>query len=54
MNKISFSYEYGDEKSLSYTTSSEDLFEILEDFEYFLKGAGFHFDGNIDIVGKNE
>jgi hypothetical protein len=31
-------------------TNSETLTDILAEFEQFLRGAGFHFDGQIDIV----
>jgi hypothetical protein len=29
---------------------AEDLSSILKEFQYFLKGAGFEFDGNIELV----
>lgn len=31
-------------------TMNETLGEIIEDFELFLKGCGFNFDGKLDIV----
>lgn len=37
-----------------YETMSETLPEILEDFELFLKGAGFNFDGRVDIVSLKD
>ena len=33
-----------------FETKNVELTEILTDFEQFLRGAGFHFDGNLDIV----
>ena len=29
---------------------ADDLTTMLENFEMFLRGAGFHFDGTIDVV----
>jgi hypothetical protein len=36
--------------TVTFMTNKEYLPEILEDFELFLRGAGFVFDGMIDIV----
>lgn len=36
------------------TTDAENLYEILSDFERFLKGSGFCFDGTVDIVEPEE
>ena len=30
--------------------NAETLDDILKEFEMFLRGAGFHFDGQLDIV----
>ena len=38
------------DSKVTFETNKETLPEILEDFEMFLRGAGFHFDGQIDIV----
>ncbi len=38
------------DSTVTFETNKETLPEILEDFEMFLRGAGFHFDGQIDIV----
>lgn len=54
--KITFKYIYRIDqpyKSLEYNTESVDLDEILEDFEYFLRGVGFHFDGKI-VISEEE
>jgi len=34
--------------------SAEDLSSILKEFQYFLKGTGFEFDGNIELVPTQE
>jgi hypothetical protein len=42
---------------LSKTTkeiSSEELYVILENFESFLKGSGFRFDGHLEIIEEDE
>ena len=33
---------------------AEGLSDILQEFESFLRGAGFHFDGQLDIVNDEE
>ena len=33
---------------------ADDLTTMLENFELFLRGAGFHFDGVIDVVKPEE
>ena len=39
-----------DESTLTVTFSKITLEDIVSEFEYFLKGAGFHFEGHLDIV----
>ena len=36
------------------TTEAEELHEILSDFERFLKGSGFVFDGIVDITKEDK
>jgi len=33
---------------------ADDLTTMLENFELFLRGAGFHFDGVLDVVKPDE
>jgi hypothetical protein len=44
--------ETGNQSSTSFHADSLD--QMLERFEYFLKGCGFHFDGKVDIVSEEE
>jgi hypothetical protein len=48
----------GDEMNVAskHTTEfrADDLTTMLENFESFLRGAGFHFDGVIDVVKPEE
>ena len=37
------------DSKVTFETNNETLTEILEDFEQFLRGAGFHFDGQLVI-----
>lgn len=39
---------------LHYETMSETLTEVIEDFELFLKGCGFNFDGHLDIISMKD
>jgi hypothetical protein len=54
MNKITFSsiYDYPGQpvSTVENTTDAETLTEILKSFECFLRGAGFVFDGAIEVV----
>lgn len=36
--------------TITYESNREYLSDILEDFSDFLKGCGFHIDGNIEVV----
>lgn len=44
--------ETGNQMSTSFHADSLD--QMLERFEYFLKGCGFHFDGKVDIVPEED
>jgi len=47
---------FGQETNNMISTSfhADTLELLLERFEYFLKGNGFHFDGKVDIVSEEE
>lgn len=38
-----------DTATVEITVETEDLGEVLQAFEEFLKGSGFHFKGSVDI-----
>ena len=40
------------ETTIEFTADS--LMTVLEQFEFFLKGSGFYFNGKLDIVNENE
>jgi hypothetical protein len=42
--------ELGPGPKIEFTTEKEYLPEVLEDFEMFLRGCGFFFDGMLDFV----
>lgn len=57
MAKFTFIKEENDFVATSTTTvnfSAVSLDEILKEFEYFLRGSGFHFDGTLDIVDDGD
>jgi hypothetical protein len=60
MNKFTFVYQnldiYSNELTSKITTetNAKTLNEVLEEFECFLKGAGYHFNGKIDIVKEED
>lgn len=45
--------ENGIEKTVVHEFEGVDLSTALENYEYFLRGIGFHFDGTIDLI-ENE
>lgn len=40
--------------TITYESNREYLGDILEDFRDFLKGCGFHIDGEIDVVNESD
>ena len=40
------------ETTIEFTADS--LMTVLEQFEFFLKGSGFYFNGKLDIVNEDE
>ena len=55
--KFTFSAELDSEFSRGSTTTREFecdyLPEVLEEFEIFLRGCGYYFDGRIDITNED-
>jgi hypothetical protein len=54
-SKFTFSCEHSDSfgnvaKTYNLTTNEVSLMDLIADFETFLKGSGFLFDGILDIV----
>ena len=59
-NTAKFTFDYtwrdSDDNLVSRTrhcTTEETLGEVLNAFELFLRGAGFHFDGHLEFVDDN-
>lgn len=52
-SKFKFVHTYGDTNVIHEFTQT-DLGEILQQFESFLKGCGFSFEGTLDIVLAEE
>ncbi len=40
----------GSKTTVTVSTDAAGLHQILQEFECFLRGCGFYFDGSIDIV----
>jgi hypothetical protein len=53
-NKFEFKMTSYDGTVQARTFSKEMLPDVLEEFEMFLKGCGFVFDGIVDIVSEDE
>ena len=49
INKTAYA---GANSKIAYTTDKTHLPGVLEDFECFLRGAGYSFDGNLEIVNE--
>ena len=41
-------------KAITHQFETDTLTDILENFEDFLKGAGFHFEGHVDITNEDD
>ena len=50
MSKYTLTVEHCDNTKVTVEFEAETLDRVLENTEYFLKGAGFFFDGNLDFV----
>ena len=53
MSKYTLTVEHCDNTKVTVEFEAETLDRVLENTEYFLKGAGFFFDGNLDFVGDD-
>ena len=49
MPKFTLICDHGNEKT-TVEFEKEFLPEVLENFEMFLRGSGYHFDGTLDFV----
>lgn len=56
MSKFTFIYEngYATQTKLTYETEAYELDRVLTEFESFLRGSGFVFDGYLDIVPPDD
>ena len=59
MPKFSFVCEHENfcgesESRVTFQFEKESLFDVIEEFERFLKGAGFVFEGQLDFVKEDE
>lgn len=34
--------------------NADTIYDVLEQFQFFLRGSGFHFDGNLDFVNHED
>lgn len=50
MSKYTFTCEHWDGSKVTFEKDADALSDVLESFEFFLKGAGFYLDGQVDIV----
>lgn len=52
MSKFTFIYEngYTTQTKLTYETEAYELDKVLTEFESFLRGSGFVFDGYLDVM----
>ena len=58
MNKFTFictfDYEGQPAKEIIHTTDGDTLPDVCEAFQDFLRGCGYHFDGEIEVVPNEE
>lgn len=48
--KFTFIAEHESGEKITYESTKDFLPEVVQDFELFLRGCGFFFDGNLDFV----
>ena len=53
MSKCTFTHE-STLTTITLTTEHVGLVHILEDFEQFLRGAGYYFNGHLEIVEEDD
>jgi hypothetical protein len=60
MSKFTFVYQNEDvfteevTSKVTMETNAESLSELLEEFECFLRGAGYYFEGKLDLVDQDD
>ena len=60
MSKFTFVYEHrnifndGLDNKLTMESNVDSLSEVIEQFEMFLKGAGYVFDGRLDFIQEDD
>ncbi len=54
MSKYTFIQEDDFNTKVTYETETVSLPDLLESFNYFLKGCSFHFNGYVDLVEDDE
>lgn len=48
--KFTFIAEHDSGEKITYESEKEFLHDVVDDFELFLRGAGFYFDGKLEFV----
>lgn len=54
MPSFTFMCDHGDGKVVTFKTEEDFLDNLVEDFTFFLKGCGFHFDGQFEIIREED
>lgn len=42
------------EKEVRHSSDEETLSEVLADFEQFLRGCGYYFEGHLEIISEDD
>lgn len=54
MSRYTFIMQHSDGARITHEGNQVHLWSVIDDFELFLRGAGFVFDGHLDIVNPDE
>lgn len=54
MAKYTFICKHSSSDDVTVNTEADTLFDVIQSFEQFLRGAGFYFEGSLDIVQEEE
>ena len=52
MPNFTFTCQHDSGETITFETNKEFLYDVISDFEMFLKGSGFVFDDQLDLVSE--
>lgn len=53
MPKFTFTCEHASGEKITFESDKEIIYDVINDFGMFLRGSGFNYSGELDIVPEN-